>query len=83
MPHSQSTPKPLVQVTTDEFPLEELSKYRGHWVALSPDGRRLIGSSAELATLERLVREAGEDPQEVLLEQIPDGDFIASGLELS
>ncbi|MEX2138853.1 MAG: hypothetical protein WD894_06300 [Pirellulales bacterium] len=83
MPHSQQTSGPPVQVTPDDFPLEELRKHRGHWVAFSADGRRLIASSTELSTLDVLVRTAGEDPEQVLLERIPDGEFIASGLELS
>jgi len=57
--------------------------HRGCWVAFSPDGRRLIARSISLATLDIQVRKAGENPEEVLLERIPDGDCITSGSELS
>ena len=83
MSQSQQTPDSLSVVAPDEFPLEDLSKHRGCWVAFSPDGRRLIASSISLATLDAHVRAAGENPEEVLLERVPDGDCIASGSELS
>ena len=71
------------QTAPGDFPLEELGKHRGCWVAFSPDGCRLVASGKTLAALDALVRAAGENPEEVLLEQIPDGAFIASGSELS
>jgi hypothetical protein len=83
MPHSQQTPAQTAQGAPDDFPLEELRKHRGRWVAFSADGRRLIASATTLAALDALVRKAGENPEEVLLERIPDGECIASGLELS
>lgn len=83
MSPSQHTPDTLSEVTQGDFPVEELSKHRGCWVAFSPDGRRLIASSLSLTTLDSQVRKAGEDPEEVLLERIPDGDCITSGSELS
>jgi hypothetical protein len=67
----------------EEVPIEELLKHRGRWVAFSPDGRRIVASSANLAELDALVQAAGEDPEKVLFEQIPDGDFIQSGAELT
>ena len=83
MPQSRPTPASQSQVAPDDFPLEELSKHRGHWVAFSSDGRRLIASCPTLAALDARVRAAGENPKEVLLERVPDGDFIASGAELA
>jgi hypothetical protein len=29
------------------FPLEELARYAGQWIAWSPDGRRIVASSSE------------------------------------
>ena len=83
MPQSQQMPGSLSQVAPDEFPLEDLDKHRGCWVAFSPDGRRLIASSISLPTLDAHVRAAGENPEEVLLDRVPDGDCILSGSELS
>ena len=83
MPQSQQAPVSRSEVAPDEFPLEDLSKHRGCWVAFSPDGRRLIASSISLVTLDAHVRATGENPEEVLLERVPDGDCIASGTELS
>jgi hypothetical protein len=67
----------------DDVPLDELLKHRGRWVAFSPDGRRIIASSANMRDLDALVRAAGQDPEAVLLDYVPDGDFIQSGAELS
>jgi hypothetical protein len=62
---------------------EELSPYRGNWIAFSADGSRIIASSPTLADLNARVRAAGEDPEQVLLERIPGSDSIRSGSELS
>lgn len=82
MPQSQPMHESPSQVSPADFPFEELSKYRGSWVAFSPDGRRLIASCTTLAALDAQVRAAGENPEEVLLERVPEGDAIASGSEL-
>src|SRR5207249_3393391 len=39
-----------------DFPLEELQKHRGRWVAFSADGRRLVASGVTLAEVDALVR---------------------------
>jgi antitoxin (DNA-binding transcriptional repressor) of toxin-antitoxin stability system len=65
------------------FPLAELVKYDGQWVAFSRDGRRIIASSDDLATLDRLVVAAGEDPEQVALERIELEDSYLGGAELS
>ncbi len=45
------------------FPLDELSKHRGEWVAWSPDGRRVVAASRDPNALDDLVRAAGDDPE--------------------
>ena len=83
MPGSQPIPGAESQRGSAEFSLEELSEHRGRWVAFSPDGRRLLASSANLADLDALVCRLGEDPEEVLLKRIPGDGSIRSGSELS
>ena len=83
MPHSQPMPVSPPETNADDFPMEQLKRHRGHWVAFSTDGQRLIASCPTLAGLDAAVRAAGEDPEEVLLERIPLGDSILSGSELS
>jgi hypothetical protein len=58
-----------------EFPAEELEQYAGQWIAWSPDGTRIVASSAEseealLAALER----AGEDPLAFVFDYVPGPD---------
>ena len=54
------------------FPLTELSKHHGEWVAWSPDGSRLVAWSRNLDDLDKLVLVAGEDPENCTIEGIPD-----------
>ena len=42
------------------FPLEELAKHRGEWVAWSLDGTRLVAASRDPDALDDLIRAAGE-----------------------
>ena len=65
------------------FPLAELVKYDGQWVAFSLDGRRVIASSDDLAMLDSLVVAAGVDPEQVALERIELDDSYLGGAELS
>ncbi len=65
------------------FSLSELAKHQGQWVAFSSDGRRIIASSEDLATLDRLVVAANENPEEVALERIELDDFSLGGAEVS
>jgi hypothetical protein len=78
--HESTLMEESAEISDDEC---LLSKHRGCWVAFSPDGRRLIASGISLATLDAQVRAAGENPEEVLLERVPDGDCIVAGSELS
>ncbi|HUG93801.1 MAG TPA: hypothetical protein VML55_23435 [Planctomycetaceae bacterium] len=53
-----------------QFSPEQLQPYDGQWVAFSADESRIVAAAADLITLNRLVGEAGEDPEEVGLERI-------------
>jgi hypothetical protein len=53
------------------FPSTELEKYRGQWVAFSPDGHRIVAGAADLGGLEEQLAALGEDPQQVVLEHVP------------
>ena len=64
------------------FPTAELSKHRWEWVAFSSDGARIIAGHEDLATLDRLVAAAGEDPEKVAFERIEADDISLGGAEL-
>jgi hypothetical protein len=62
------------------FSTEELRPYYGRWVAFSSDGRRLIGGADSLRELTAQLRDAQEDPQQVVFEKIEfDADEISLG----
>lgn len=63
------------------IPLAELGKYRGQWVAISPDGRRIIAGNDDLAALDQLIVAAGEDPERVALERIECDDVYLGAAE--
>jgi len=58
-------------VNRAQFPHEELAKYRGQWVAFSPDGRRIVDSATTLEALEDGLEKAGEDAQHLMFEGVP------------
>jgi hypothetical protein len=62
-----------------QFPLEQLASHRGEYVAWSPDGKRIVASSGTLEGLDDLVRAAGEEPSECIVEGIPDADSVIGG----
>ena len=64
------------------FPLEELAKHRGEWVAWSPDGTRLVAASRDPEALADLVRAAGENPEDCTITGIPDSDNVVGGLDV-
>jgi hypothetical protein len=65
-----------------KFPLRELAKYQGQWVAFSLDGTRIIASCEDLGTLDKLIIERGENPEQVTLERIDLDDVCVGGAEL-
>jgi hypothetical protein len=69
------------QANRSRFPLSELLKYRGQWVAFSSDGSRIVASSDDLVTLDGLVAAAGEDPESIALERIECDDVYLGAAE--
>ena len=63
------------------FPLDELAKHRGEWIAWSPDGTRLVASSRTPDALDDLIRAAGENPEDCPIEGIPETDTVVGGLD--
>jgi hypothetical protein len=53
-----------------KFPLEELRKRHGQWVAFSPDGLRIVASAATIAELADRVGTAHEALRDMVLEYI-------------
>jgi hypothetical protein len=59
-----------------KFPLEELAKYAGKFVAFSPDGTRILASGSTRAEVEKKLEAAGIHPSQVVGSYIdsPDED---------
>jgi hypothetical protein len=56
----------MYSINRRKYPAEELLKYKGHWVAWSQDGTRILGSGEDFdATFEQLLA-AGLDPHKVV-----------------
>jgi hypothetical protein len=67
------------------FPPADLEKYRGEWVAFSPDGRRIVAGAETLARLEENLAVAGQDGQQLVFERIPcpEDTIFLGGAELN
>ena len=65
------------------FSLQELAKYRGRFVAWSPDGTRIVASCDHEEDLDRLVRAAGEKPQDCIVGAVPEADAVLGGTGVS
>ena len=53
---------------------EVIAKHRGEWLAISPDGRRILASGSLDEELVRLVEAAGENLEQVHLKFVPEED---------
>lgn len=62
------------------FPLEELARRAGRWVAWSPDGARIVAEADDPEALDKLVVDAGEDPERCITEGIPAEDSVIGGV---
>jgi hypothetical protein len=62
------------------FPLEELEKYAGQWVAWESDGSRIVAASSqsEEALIAQL-RAMGKDPLQLVFDYIPGLDETILG----
>lgn len=58
------------------FPPEEFLQYRGQSIAWRPDGKSIVASNRDPASLDDLVQELGYDPSEVVFSAVPDADAI-------
>jgi hypothetical protein len=58
------------------FPVEELAKFAGQWVAWSPDGTRIAASTRGPELLAAILEANGEDPSLCVVEGIPDAALI-------
>jgi hypothetical protein len=63
---------PLFDRNRMAIPTTEWQRYVGQWVALSPDGSRIVAGDADFATLDAKVIALGENPEEVVYEGVPE-----------
>jgi hypothetical protein len=61
------------------FPPEELQKYRGQYIAWSPDGSRILANDQDGRKLDETVRALGYDPAKILFSLVPDEEGIYIG----
>ena len=73
-PQRQERPSPspsfaermrLYRENRARFPVEDLRRHAGQWVAFSADGRRLVAADEDYARLEQVLSAAGQDPRNV------------------
>ena len=67
------------------FPLDELAKYAGQYVAFSGDGTRILASGDTMEAVEDKLVAAGIDPSQVVGSYVdePDVSFLGGGAFLS
>ncbi len=63
---------PLFDRNRMAIPTAEWQKYIGQWVALSPDGSRILAGDTDIAALDAKVIALGENPEEVVFEGVPE-----------
>lgn len=63
------------------FPIADLVKFRGSWVAFSADGTRIIAGCESIESLEEHLVAIGVDGRHVVLERVPgdEDDCVAGG----
>jgi hypothetical protein len=83
MQQPRPVPAPSPQIDPTRLPPDQRTAQTGDWLAFSLDGRTLIARSSALKDLDAMIRAAGEDPEEVLLDWIPFADAVVSGADLS
>jgi len=66
-------------VNRGQFPPTELIQYAGQWIMWSADGSRIVAHADDPAVLDELVLQAGEDPEQCVLEGIPSEDTVLGG----
>jgi hypothetical protein len=60
----------LFNINRNKFPLADLQKYAGQWVAWSADGTHIVASHADMLALCKILDDAGVKPLDVLYTQI-------------
>jgi hypothetical protein len=61
------------------FPLEELEKYNGQYVAWSEDGTRILAADADPVRVDAMIRAAGYDPGEILISMVAVPEETSAG----
>jgi hypothetical protein len=61
------------------YPLDQLAKYAGLWIAWKPDGTEIVGSAKEIDDLIQSLRASREDANDCIIEGITDDDSIIAG----
>jgi hypothetical protein len=74
-------PDPRYEQNRAKFPLEELAKYAGQYVAFSIDGMRILAGADTMEAVEEKLIAAGIDPSRVVGSYIdgPDDDCFLGG----
>ncbi|MBC7854746.1 MAG: hypothetical protein IAF94_15045 [Pirellulaceae bacterium] len=71
------TPEQLASLSPFErnrmaIPTAEWQRYIGQWVAISPDGSRIVAGDADIGCLDAKVIALGVNPEEVVFEGVPE-----------
>lgn len=66
----------------ERFSLAELTRYRGRFVAWSPDGTRIVASSVHEEEIDGLIRASGENPDDCVIGAVPEADAVIGGTEV-
>src|SRR5271155_226792 len=61
------------------YRVDQLQPYDGQWVAFSKDGTKIIAAAPDLLELGRKLEEIGQDPQQVVFEQLWATDDLCLG----